>query len=55
MARTRMATLTFTLSEVFSLIVLDAILRPLNNLKSFGIMKLQSYVEYVLTTCLVQE
>ena len=57
MSRTRMTTLTFILSQLFLLDVLDAVSCPLHNLKTVWniIMILHSYVEQVMTMCRVQE
>ena len=54
---TRMATFTFILSELFPLIVSDAISCLLHNLRTLWdiIMILQSYVEHVLIMFRVQE
>ena len=54
---TRMATLTFIVSELFPLIFSDAIFDPLHNLKTlwYFIMIFYSYVEHILIMCLVQE
>ena len=56
-SRTRMATLAFTLSEFFSLMVSDAISCPPCNLNTlwYIIMTLYSYVEQVMTMCRIQE
>ena len=57
MSRSRMATLSFILSDLFPLVVSDAISCLLQNLKIlwYIIMIPYSYVELVLTMCREQE
>ena len=57
MSRTRMTTLAFILSELFPLMVSDAISCPLHNLKTIWniLMILYSYVEQAMTMCRIQE
>ena len=57
MWRTRMTTLVLILSELFPLMVSDAISCPLHNLKTFrnSLMILYSYVEQVMKMCRIQE
>ena len=58
MARTRMTTLAFLLSELFSLdFFSDGISCPLHNLKTVRNinMTLHSYVEQVMAMCRVKE
>ena len=56
-SHTRMTTLTFILSELFPLIVSDAISCPLHKLKTlwYIIMIRNSSVEEVLAMCQIQE
>ena len=56
-SRTRPTTLAFILSELFPLMVSDAISCQLHNSNSvwYIIMILYSYVEQVLTMCRIQE
>ena len=56
-SRTRMTTLAFILSELFPLMVSDAISCPLCNLNTlwYIIMTLYTYGEQVLGMCHVQE